>query len=114
MAIHTAVPTNTRHPTMSSAFLVPSTAELGAHAGEEQGDGEHDHGEDVVRGALDVAPYCRRHHLGLGVELLGLRLGLQLVLVHREGVGGAAGFVSGSVASQASYAGRNSGRSRSV
>ena len=84
MAIQTAVPTKTRQPTRSSAFLGPGAAELGAHAGEEQGDGEQDDGEDVVGGALDVAAHGGGHHLGLGVEPLGVGAGLQLVLVHGE------------------------------
>ena len=35
VAIHAAVPRNTRHPTMSNAVRVPVTLQLGAHAREE-------------------------------------------------------------------------------
>ena len=83
MAIHTAVPTNIAQPTTSSAVRTP-TPELGAHAGEEQGDGEQHDGEHVVGGALEVDADDGRRGLGLGVELLGLGLRGELVLVHGE------------------------------
>jgi hypothetical protein len=52
----------------------------GAHPREEEHDGVQHHGQHVVARALDVEPYLRGRRLGLGVELLGLLLGGDLVL----------------------------------
>ena len=92
----------------------PRSVQLGAHAGEEQGDGEQDHAEHVVPRPLDVPPDRRRRSPRLRRRSVPLRRWpASRYSSMANGVGGASGFVSGSVASQASNAGRNSARKRS-
>ena len=85
VAIHTAVPRKMMQPTVSSTLRTPVAAQLGAHPGEEQGDGEEHNAEDVVRRALNVSPDLGGRHLGcrVGLSRFGVLL-RQLVLVHRE------------------------------
>ena len=71
-------------PITSSAIRETVPVELRADACEEQRHREQHHAEHVVRRSLDVAAHLCRQHLGLGIELLGLLLGLELVLGHGE------------------------------
>ena len=105
LAIQATEPRKTIQPTTTMARRRLLVHQLGADAGEEEGDGEQHHGEHIVAGPHDVATNDRRRDLGLPVVLVGLRLGLGLVLGESkrrrrrigvpQGVGGQPGVEGG-------------------
>ena len=84
VAIQVAVPRKRAQPIQSITMRSLGDVELGAHAREEEGGGEEDDAEHIVRGALDVPARLRGLHLRFRVEPVGLGAGRNLVLGHRE------------------------------